>query len=189
MPFRRHACRRRDTACPVVLALAALLPVGEVELHRGVSNAAALPLALLVLAIHLVVIAFNLFGLVAVPVGGWLGWRFVRVFWWRALHVASLAAVAAQALAGRACVLTVLQDALSGAAPERAPLIMRVVDRVIFWPLPMWVFAALYVAVLLYTLALWRLVPPSRGREQPRIGRRGADGEPARAPARSRRTD
>lgn len=120
-------------------------------------------LALAVLAAHVGVIAFNVFGLVVVPVGGWLGWRFVRVFWWRALHVALLGAVALQALFGRACFLTLWQAALeqsSGAPASREPLIARWIESVIFWNLPIGFFAALYIAVLAYALALWRLVPP-----------------------------
>jgi hypothetical protein len=118
-------------------------------------------LAIVILAIHVAVIAFNLFGLVAIPLGGWRGWRFVRVLWWRALHLAALAAVALQALFGRACFLTLWQDALGGGATP-TPLIVRWVNRMIYWPLPLWFFAALYVAVFAYTLALWFLVPPGR---------------------------
>ncbi|HUZ32935.1 MAG TPA: DUF2784 family protein, partial [Xanthobacteraceae bacterium] len=69
-------------------------------------------LALAVLAAHVAVIAFNVFGLVVIPLGGWLGWRFVRILWWRALHLALLAVVALQALFGRACFLTLWQAAL-----------------------------------------------------------------------------
>lgn len=112
-----------------------------------------------VLAVHLAVIAFNLFGLVAVPLGAWRGWGFVRVRWWRLLHLASFAVVALQALLGRACFLTLWQDAASGAATEQ-PLIMRTVNRLIYWPLPMWAFTAAYVALFVYVLALWRWVPP-----------------------------
>jgi hypothetical protein len=117
------------------------------------------PLAALVLAVHLAVIGFNLFGLVAIPLGAWRGWEFVRVRWWRALHLASLAVVALQALAGRACFLTIWQDDMSGVATEQ-PLVMRVVNGLIYWPLPMWVFTAAYAAVFVYVLALWKLVPP-----------------------------
>ena len=120
-------------------------------------------LSVLVLAAHLAVIAFNLFGLVAIPLGAWRGWTFVRVRWWRALHLASLAVVALQALAGRACFLTIWQDDMSGSATEQ-PLIMRVVNGLIYWPLPMWVFTAAYAAVFVYVLALWRFVPPVTGR-------------------------
>ena len=122
------------------------------------------PLAALVLAVHLAVIGFNLFGLVAVPLGAWRGWRFVRVRWWRALHLASLAVVALQALAGRACFLTLWQDDLAGAA-EQPPLIMRFVNGLIYWPLPMWAFTAAYAAVFVYVLALWKFVPPVGRRE------------------------
>ena len=114
-----------------------------------------------VLAAHLVVIAFNVFGIVVIPLGGWLGWEFVRIRWWRALHVASLAVVALQATLGRACFLTLWQGDLSGVETE-TPLIMGWVNSVIYWPLPMWVFPALYVAVFAYVLALWRYVPPRR---------------------------
>jgi len=119
-------------------------------------------LALAVLALHVAVIAFNVFGLVAVPLGAWRGWRFVRVFWWRALHLVLLAAVALQALFGRACFLTLWQAALEGNGEAPKPLIARGVEAVIFWNLPLWVFAAFYVAVWIYALALWRLVPPVR---------------------------
>ncbi|HEV2583307.1 MAG TPA: DUF2784 family protein, partial [Ktedonobacteraceae bacterium] len=55
-------------------------------------------LATAILAVHLGVVLFNVGGLVLVPLGAWLGWRWVRNFWLRVLHVLSLAVVAAQAL-------------------------------------------------------------------------------------------
>lgn len=116
----------------------------------------------MVLAAHLVVIAFNLFGLVAIPLGAALGWSWVRIPWWRLLHLASLAVVALQAVLGRACFLTLWQDALTGAGRAAPPLIMRWVNSVIYWPLPMWVFTAAYLAIFAYTAALWRWVPPQR---------------------------
>ena len=123
-----------------------------------------------VLAAHLAVIAFNLFGLVAIPLGAWRGWSFVRLRWWRLLHLASLAIVALQALMGRACFLTIWQDELfRGASGE--PLIMRIVNDLIYWPLPIWAFTAAYVAVFAYVLALWRFVPPRPSR-RPSSGRR-----------------
>ena len=127
-------------------------------------------LAEALLALHVGVILFNLFGLVAIPLGGWRGWRFVRGFWWRVLHVVAMAAVAVQAVAGRACFLTVWQDALARSEAGRTPLIMGWVDRVIFWPLPLWVFAAAYIVLLLYVLALWWLILPAWP------GRRGTGG-------------
>ncbi len=122
-------------------------------------------LAGLVLGVHVGVILFNLFGLIAVPLGAWRGCGFVRVFWWRALHLAALAFVALQAVLGRACFLTLWQDSLvqnGGEAGSGVPLIQRWVSWAIFWPLPVWFFAVLYVAVWIYAIVLWRLVPPRR---------------------------
>jgi Protein of Unknown function (DUF2784) len=119
-------------------------------------------LAGLVLASHVAIILFNLFGLVAVPIGAVCGWRFVHIRWWRLLHILLLAAVAVQALLGRACILTEWQGDLAGAGPHPAPLIAGWINRLIYWPLPIWVFAVLYVAVLGYALALLWLVPPRR---------------------------
>jgi hypothetical protein len=112
-----------------------------------------------VLALHLVVIAFNVAGLVVIPLGAARGWSFVRRRWLRLLHLASLAVVAGQALLGRACFLTDWQGALSGSGAED-PLIMRWVNSLIYWPLPMWVFTALYLAVFAYVVALWWWVRP-----------------------------
>jgi hypothetical protein len=125
-------------------------------------------LASLVLAVHLAVIGFNLFGLIVIPLGAWRGWGFVRAPLWRLAHVASLAVVAVQAALGEACFLTRWQDALSGAGGGQ-PLIMGWLNAALFWPLPMWAFGAAYALVFAYVLALLRLVPPDFARLR-RIG-------------------
>lgn len=118
-------------------------------------------LATAILAVHLGVVLLNVGGLVLVPLGAWLGWRWVRNFWLRVLHVLSLAVVAAQALMGRACVLTIWQFALQGrGSGEAPPLIAAWINRLLYWRLPPWVFVVMYVTVLVYTLLLWRWVPP-----------------------------
>ena len=115
----------------------------------------------LVLAVHLAVIAFNLGGLVAIPLGAARGWRWVRVRWWRALHVAAWLAVAVQAALGRACFLTDWQDALTGGGAHD-PLVMRWINSLIYWPIPLWAFTGLYLALFALVLWLWWRVPPGR---------------------------
>ena len=112
-----------------------------------------------ILALHFTIIAFNVAGLVVIPLGGILGWRVVRVAWLRLLHLGLLAIVAGQALAGRACILTIWQNELTGGNPAPEPMIMRWVDGLIYWNLPIYVFAVLYSAVFLYVVALCLLVP------------------------------
>jgi hypothetical protein len=116
-------------------------------------------LAGLILTLHAAIIAFNLFGLIAIPLGGWRDWRFVHAPLWRLLHIASLGAVALQATLGRACFLTLWQAAAEGRAGAPTPLIMQWVNALIFWPLPLWVFTLLYLCVFGYALALLWLVP------------------------------
>ena len=135
------------------------------------SPAAALQVSEFVLGLHLAVIAFNIVGLVAVPLGAWRRWSWVRVRWWRALHVAALSLVAAQALLGDDCFLTVWESGLlraAGRSGYAAPFIQTWVDRIIYWSLPMAFFTALYVAVWIYVLALWHWVPPARKVSPPR---------------------
>jgi uncharacterized protein DUF2784 len=116
-------------------------------------------LAEIILSVHIAIILFNVLGLIAVPIGAACGWHFVHVAWWRLLHVVLLGGVAAQALAGRACILTLWQSGLAGSGATPAPLIMSWVDRLIYWNLPIWAFALLYAVVFGYALALLRLVP------------------------------
>lgn len=124
-----------------------------------------------VLLFHVLIIAFNIFGLVVIPLGAWRGWSFVRFFWWRLLHLAILAVVAVQALLDQVCFLTLWQGNLLREAGETAsgePLIRRWVSSLIFLPLPLWVFTVSYVAIWVYVLALWWFVPPRRRGESRR---------------------
>ncbi|MDE2054933.1 MAG: DUF2784 family protein [Xanthomonadaceae bacterium] len=115
--------------------------------------------AVSVLALHLAIIAFNVVGCVLVPIGAWRRWHWVREFRFRLAHLLSLAAVAAQALLGRACFLTTWQADVSGTSHVQ-PLIAGWINRLIYWPLPLWVFAAAYLAVFVYVIALWVFVRP-----------------------------
>jgi len=120
-----------------------------------------------VLIFHVAVALFNFFGLIAIPLGAWRGWGFVRVHWLRLLHILMMATVALQAYLGRACFLTYWQAALEEGAGETAstmPLIQGWLMSVLFWPLPVWVFAVIYSAAFAFCIALWWIVPPTRRR-------------------------
>jgi Protein of Unknown function (DUF2784) len=119
-------------------------------------------MAHLVLAIHVAIIAFNVAGLIVIPLGARLGWSFVRASTWRVLHVISWGVVALQAAAGRACFLTDWQHALAGGEEAPEPLVARLVNAAIYWPLPLWVFTVLYAAAFAWIIALLWIVPPVR---------------------------
>ena len=120
-----------------------------------------------VLYLHFAVVVFNVFWIVAIPVGAWRGWTFIRSFWWRVAHIVVLTVVALQAVVGALCFLTLWQGALlraAGGASAATSLADRIVTRLVFWPLPLWAFVVLYVAAFAYAVAMWWLVPPHKRR-------------------------
>jgi len=123
-------------------------------------------LAATILAVHVLIIAFNIAGLVVIPLGSWRGWSFVHAPLWRLLHLASLGVTAVQAALGQACFLTTWQYEAGGGQGEQEPLIMRWVNGLVYWDIPLSVFTAIYVGVLIYALALLWLVPLRRPKAQ-----------------------
>lgn len=118
-------------------------------------------LAALVVVVHLAIVVFILAGLPLILIGAWRHWSWVRGFWWRAAHLAAIAFVAAEALAGVMCPLTVLEDRLRG-QQSGAGFIERWVDGILFYDLPGWVFTVAYTAFAVAVALAWWLVPPTR---------------------------
>jgi hypothetical protein len=113
------------------------------------------------LAVHFAIAAFIVAGLPLVCLGAALGWRWVRNPWFRYAHLGAIAFVAAEALLGVACPLTVWEDMLRGSVQAES-FIGRWLRRLLFYEAPPWVFTASYVAWAAATLATLRFVPPRR---------------------------
>ena len=119
-------------------------------------------LAQVILGVHFVIIAFNVLALVVIPVGAKEGWRLVRWAWLRLLHLGIMAVVAGQALAGKACFLTIWENELTGNRTAPEPMIAQWVDGLIYWNVPIWGFAIFYSVLFLYVVGLTVLVPFGR---------------------------
>ena len=115
----------------------------------------------LVLVVHFAIVLFIVGGLIAVWIGAALGWPWVRNPWFRYLHLAAIAYVAAEALLGVACPFTVWEDVLRGGMRADS-FVGRWVRRLLFYDAPEWAFTLAYLAWALATLATLRLVPPRR---------------------------
>jgi Protein of Unknown function (DUF2784) len=113
-----------------------------------------------IVLLHLAYVGFVLAGFVAVPLGAALGWRWVRRRWLRRLHLAAIALVALEALAGVMCPLTEWEAWLRGGGAP-GTFVGRGVHALLFYDFPGWVFTLAYVLLTLLALALYRLVPPS----------------------------
>jgi len=120
-------------------------------------------LADLILVIHFLFVLFVVGGLVLIWIGAAAGWRWVRNRWFRIAHLAAIFVVAAEALLGMVCPLTVWEDALRG-APVETGFIARWVHRVLFYSFPEWVFAVAYVLFALAVAVTYWLAPPRRRR-------------------------
>ena len=85
----------------------------------------------------------------------------IRNPWFRYLHVAAIVFVAAEALLGIACPLTVWEDLLRGGVrPDSC--VGRWVYRLLYYNAPEWVFTALYTSWAIATLVMLKVVPTTR---------------------------
>ena len=115
----------------------------------------------LVLFVHFAFVLFVVGGLLVTWIGAALRWSFVRSYAFRAAHLAAICFVAAEAVAGVVCPLTLWEDALRGTATE-ASFVARWVHRLMFFNLPEWIFTAAYLAFAgAVALTFW-LIPPAR---------------------------
>ena len=116
-----------------------------------------------VLAAHACVAAFVVLGLVAILVGGSLGWAAVRDPRVRALHLAAIGIVVVQAWCGVECPLTTLEMALrqrAGDSTYEGSCIAHWVGRLLYHDAPPWVFVAAYSLFAAAVGAAWWWFPP-----------------------------
>jgi hypothetical protein len=117
-----------------------------------------------VLVVHFAFVLFVVGGFALILAGAALGWRWVRNRAFRYAHLAAIVFVAAEALVGVACPLTVWEDVLRRAAPDGPSFVARWVSRLLYYDLPEWVFATAYVVFAsAVAVTLW-LVPPGEDR-------------------------
>jgi hypothetical protein len=120
-------------------------------------------LADLVVFVHAIWVAVVVFGLVAVLVGALLRWKWVRNFWFRAIHLAMIAVVVVEAVLGYPCPLTVWEADLRRAAGQEVQdgsFIGRLVHDLIFYEGPPWAFTIVYCLFGALVLLTMVLIPP-----------------------------
>lgn len=138
-------------------------------------------LADIIVAVHFCYVVFTVGGEIVILLGGPFRWRWVRNLSFRIVHLASVALVAVEALAGVHCPLTIWEYQLRMLAGQRMEgqisFIPRLVRSVIFYDFPPWVFLAAYVGLALLVGLTLILVPP---RTSHRAGRGTDPGSPQR---------
>jgi polyferredoxin len=132
-------------------------------------------LADLILALHFAYVSFVLLGMAAILLGAWLGWRWVRNFWFRAMHLVMIAVVVGESLLGIVCPLTVWEDRLrelGGELNEPGSFITRWMDKILFLDVSPPVMTACYCAFAAVVLTTLIFIPP---RWPAKYRRRNAD--------------
>lgn len=116
----------------------------------------------LTVTLHLAYVAFVVLGLVAILLGYFRSWAWVRNRWFRGIHVAMILIVVIEAWAGVVCPLTTLEQALrerAGQATYAGSFVGNAVHDLLFFDLPEWAFTIIYTAFGSLVLLTFWLVP------------------------------
>ena len=116
-----------------------------------------------IVLLHFAYVVFIVFGMAAILAGVALGWRWVRNFWFRAIHFLMIAVVVAESLCGILCPLTEWEDRLrelGGEASEPGSFIGRWIDTLLFVDVSSSVLALCYCLFGLAVLLTLFIAPP-----------------------------
>lgn len=112
-----------------------------------------------ILVIHALIVFFNLGALPAIWIGHFRRWSFARNFWFRLVHLALIAFIAAESALGAICPLTTWEDQLrlkAGLDPRyHGSFVQHWVHWLIFYNVDQRIFAigyGVFFALVLLTL-------------------------------------
>ena len=120
-------------------------------------------LADIVVAFHFAYVGFVVFGLVVTLAGAALGWDWVRNLWFRALHLAMIGIVVAEAWLGIVCPLTTWEKdlrQLAGQTAYRGDFIANLLHDAMFFQADPWVVTLGYTLFGLAVLLTFIWAPP-----------------------------
>ena len=107
-----------------------------------------------ILALHALVVLFNVGGMIAIIAGGLRGWEWIRHCGFRVTHLVLVAFVTLEAIFGATCPLTTVEDMLRGTGTTQS-FIGRGLTLFIYWNAPPWAFTVAYTAFLGLLLWAW----------------------------------
>ena len=116
-----------------------------------------------VLLLHGLIVAFIVFGLMAILVGGVMRWQWIANPWFRVAHLVGIGIVVAQAWLGVLCPLTTLEMWLRRQArgeTYQESFIEHWLQQVLFYDFPWWVFVVAYTLFGLLVAIAWIRFPP-----------------------------
>lgn len=121
-----------------------------------------------ILIAHATFVAFIVLMVPCIFLGGYLGWRWVRLLWLRILHLVGIFVVAAQSWAGVICPFTTLEMWLRSQGEHETysgGFVEYWLQRLLYWDFQPWVFVVAYSLFTLLVVGTWYWVPPGRSGE------------------------
>ncbi len=127
-------------------------------------------LADLVVFVHMAYALFIVFGLLAVLIGIWRRWEWIRSMRFRLLHLAMILFVVAESWLGFTCPLTSWEKRLrrlAGDESYQGDFIANAVHELLFFDFEPWVFTAVYTVFGFLVATTFFLAPPRRRPRDP----------------------
>jgi len=122
-------------------------------------------LADIIAIIHLGYVIYVILGFILIVLGIILRWKWIRSLSFRITHLLAIVGVACEALLGVNCPLTVLEFKLryaSGLSSKKVSFIGNIIDSIVFYNAPMWLFTIIYTAFALIVVTTFIIAPPKR---------------------------
>ena len=122
-------------------------------------------LADIIAIIHLGYVIYVILGFILIVVGIILRWKWIRSLPFRITHLLAIVGVACEALLGVNCPLTVLEFKLryaSNLSEEKVSFIGTIVDSLLFYNAPGWLFTIIYTAFAIVVVITFIIAPPKR---------------------------
>ncbi len=122
------------------------------------------------LLMHVLFVAFVVFGLALILLGRPLRWSWVRNPWFRLSHVAAIGVVTLQSWLGVVCPLTTWEMAFrrkAGDATYSGEFIAHWLEQILYYRAPPWVFVVCYTVFAALVVASWFWVRPRPFRPTP----------------------
>lgn len=120
------------------------------------------------LLLHVLFVAFVVFGLVLILVGGARNWTWIRNPWFRLAHLAAIAVVVVQSWLGVICPLTTIEMSLRSRAGDMvyaSSFVSHWIEKILYYQLPPWVFVACYTVFGAFVVASWFWIRPRHFKE------------------------
>ena len=115
--------------------------------------------------VHLLYALIIVIGFFLIIAGFFARWKWVRNFTFRLIHLSMIGIVAFESVFNIECPLTWLEYKLMSLDNMRhssMPFIAGMVNKVLYYNFPIWMFNAIYIALGITVFIVWFTIPPVR---------------------------